>query len=60
MLKPAVLWGSSLTFAVIATITTAQRRFRYQHETTTRPLILQPATIDPGVSYVDLTEAKIA
>lgn len=58
MLKPAVLWGSSLTFAVIATITTAQHRFRYQDETTTRPLILQPATIDPGVSYVDLTEAK--
>ncbi|MCG7519439.1 YHYH protein [Ruegeria sp. Ofav3-42] len=58
MIKIITVWSIAFALSTVAAIATAQQRFRYHDETETRPLTLQAATVDPGISRSELKESR--
>jgi len=58
MTKAATVWSLAFALSTVAALATAQHRFRYHDATQTKPLTLQPATVNPGVSRTDFRETR--
>lgn len=56
MSKTSIIWSAAFALSAIAAVATAQHRFRYHDETTTKPLRLVPATVDPGKNRASVKE----